>query len=367
MIHAALSPAPVAAGGEVPRASDGCNELRRAADSPTRRHRRRAQSERCGRVVVATIGALVSLAATAPAEPTHRLFVTNEADNSISVIDSRTGKLEKTIEIGGKPRGIGFSPDRSLVYVALGDANAIGVIDTQSLEIVKRISAGSDPEAFAVHPKSGYIYLSNEDEGLASVLDPETEKILASVEIGIEPEGVAIGPDGTSVYVTSESTSMVHVISVPEHKLEANILVGARPREIDFSADGKFGYVTCEVGGEIVKFDLATNKIVQRKKLRREIRLVKPKGIRLGPDGKSFYVSTGRGNAIAVLDGETLDLKATIPVGRRVWGMAFSRDGSKLYVTNGLDGDLSVIDVAAGKETGRIPTGEMPWGVIIDD
>ena len=37
------------------------------------------------------------------------------------------------------------------------------------------------------------------------------------------------------------------------------------------------------VGGEIVKFDVETNKIVQRKKLRREIRLVKPKGIRRGP------------------------------------------------------------------------------------
>ena len=130
--------------------------------------------------------AAVALAAQAR-EPTQRLFVTNEGDNSVSVIDSRTGKMEKTIEIGGKPRGIGFSPDRSLVYVALGNFDAIGVIDTQSLEVVKKISAGSDPEAFAVHPETGHIYLSNEDEGLASVLDPKTEKILAEVEVGIEP------------------------------------------------------------------------------------------------------------------------------------------------------------------------------------
>lgn len=299
-------------------------------------------------------------------EPTGRLFVTNEGTDSISVIQSKTGELEKTIEIGGRPRGIGFSPDRSVVYVALGDDNAIGVIDTQTLEVLRKIPAGSDPEAFDVHP-NGRIYLSNEDDGLASVLDPSTGEIVAEVEVGIEPEGVAVAPDGKRVYVTSESTNMVHVISIPEHEVIANILVGARPREVAFSADGKFGYVTCEVGGEVVKFDLATNKIVARKKLRREIRLVKPKGVRLGPGGEKIWISTGRGNAVAVLDAETLKLEATIPVGVRVWGMAFSADGKRLYVTNGINNDLSEIDVAARKELRRIPTGERPWGVVLDD
>jgi PQQ-dependent catabolism-associated beta-propeller protein len=315
------------------------------------------------RALILFLTAVVALTAR---DPTGRLFVTNEGDDTVSVIDAKSGDLVKVIEIGGRPRGIGFSPDRTHVYVALGDDNAIGVIDTATLAVVEKIPAGSDPEAFAVHP-NGHIYLSNEDDGEASVLNPENGEILAQIKVGIEPEGVAIGPGGTRVYVTSESTNMVHVVSVPEHEVVANILVGARPREIDFSADGKYGFVTCEVGGEVVKWELETNKIVQRKKLRREIRLVKPKGIRRGPDDKSFFIATGRGDVVAVLDADTLDLQATIPVGRRVWGMAFSRDGKMLYVTNGLDNDLSVIDVDARREIKRIPTGEMPWGVIFDD
>ncbi len=315
------------------------------------------------KILVLLLGCSLSLIAR---DPTNRLFVTNEGDDTVSVLDAATGELVKTIEIGGRPRGIGFSPDRTHVYVALGDDNAIGVIDTDSLAIVDKLPAGSDPEAFAVHP-DGNIYLSNEDDGEASVLNPSTGEILAQIRVGIEPEGVAIGPGGDRVYVTSESTSMVHVISVPEHEVVANILVGARPREIAFSEDGKFGYVTCEVGGEVVKWELATNQIVERKKLRREIRLVKPKGIRRGPDGDAFYIATGRGDVVAILDAETLELEGTIPVGRRVWGMAFSNDGKTLYVTNGLDHDLSVIDVAAQKEVRRIDVGEMPWGVILDD
>ena len=106
---------------------------------------------------------------SAPDDATHRLFVTNEADGTVTVIDSRSLEVEKTVTVGNRPRGIGFSPDHRLVYVALGNDNAIGVLDARSLELVKTISAGSDPEAFAVHP-NGTIYLTNEDDALATAL-----------------------------------------------------------------------------------------------------------------------------------------------------------------------------------------------------
>ncbi len=302
------------------------------------------------------------------AEPTYRLFVTNEAGDSVTVIDSRTGKVEKTIAVGDRPRGIGLSPDRSRVYVALGNENAIAVVDTLSLEVVRKIPAGSDPEAFAVHG-DGTIYLSNEDTGSATALDPDSGKILAGIEVGIEPEGVGISPDGKQVLVTSESTNMVHVISAEDKKITANVLVGARPREVAFSLDGKYFWVTSEVAGEVAKVDRSTNKIVVvNKRLRREInRRVKPKGILPSPDGKRLYVSLGRGNAVAVLNSDTLALEAAVPAGSRVWGLALSKDGTRLYAVNGLDSTLSVIDTLALKEIAKLPTGEMPWGVALDD
>lgn len=302
------------------------------------------------------------------AEPTYRLFVTNEADDTVTVIDSRSSEVEKTVSIGARPRGIGFSPDRKQVYVALGNENAIAVLNIQTLEIDRKIQAGSDPEAFAVHG-NGNIYLSNEDEGLASVLDPVSGKILAEIKVGLEPEGVGISPDGKQVLVTSESSNMVHIISVDKNELVANVLVGARPREVAFSSDGKYFWVTSEVAGQVSKVERSTNRIlVVNNRLRREINpRVKPKGLVLSPDESRLYISLGRGNAIAVLDPETLELQGSIPVGRRVWGLALSRDGKRLYATNGLDASLSVIDTEALKELAQIPTGEMPWGVVLDD
>ena len=172
---------------------------------------------------------LTSVVALMARDPTGRLFVTNEGDDTVSVIDAKSGELVKAIEIGGRPRGIGFSPDRTHVYVALGDDNAIAVIDTATLAVVEKIPAGSDPEAFAVHP-NGHIYLSNEDEGEASVLNPENGEILAQIKVGIEPEGVAIGPDASHVYVTSESTSMSAGSPVPPALLSPSQRACARMR-----------------------------------------------------------------------------------------------------------------------------------------
>jgi YVTN family beta-propeller protein len=94
---------------------------------------------------------------------------------------------------------------------------------------------------------------------------------------------------------------------------------------------------------------------------------VKPKGVLLSPDEKTLYISTGRGNSIAVVDAETLEVKNTIPVGTRVWGIALSKDGTRLYACNGVSGTLSVVDTVAQKEIATVEVGSMPWGVVLND
>ncbi|MCC6706847.1 MAG: beta-propeller fold lactonase family protein [Gammaproteobacteria bacterium] len=179
-----------------------------------------------------------------------RVFVTNEKGDSVSVIDTKTNQVVKTIAIGKRPRGIGLAPDGSAIYVAVSGENHIAVLDPATLEVKGSFPSGDDPEAFAVH-KNGNIYISNENDAKASVIDPHTGKLVTEIEVGIEPEGVAISPDGTRAIVTSESTNMLHIIAIPEHTVVNSILVGARPRSATFSADGKLAYATSEIGGEV--------------------------------------------------------------------------------------------------------------------
>jgi YVTN family beta-propeller protein len=60
-----------------------------------------------------------------------------------------------------------------------------------------------------------------------------------------------------------------------------------------------------------------------------------------------------------------LRVLATIPVGKRPWGIAVSDDGRFVYTANGLSNDISVVDIANRRVMAAIKVGEKPWGIAL--
>ena len=70
----------------------------------------------------------------APVSPGHRIYVTNERSDNLSVIDSATHEVVATIPLGKRPRGIHASPDGKTIYVALSGSPIAGPgVDEDSL------------------------------------------------------------------------------------------------------------------------------------------------------------------------------------------------------------------------------------------
>ncbi|PYJ05455.1 MAG: hypothetical protein DME67_05260 [Verrucomicrobia bacterium] len=90
-----------------------------------------------------------------------------------------------------------------------------------------------------------------------------------------------------------------------------------------------------------------------------------PMGTAISSDGKELYVSTGRGNTVAIIDTAKNAVATTIPVGNRAWGIALDPSGSKLYTANGASNDVSVVDLKSRKELHRIKVGDGPWGIAV--
>ena len=90
----------------------------------------------------------------------------------------------------------------------------------------------------------------------------------------------------------------------------------------------------------------------------------RPQTVKMSPDGKKVYASTGRAGTVVVLDAHTYALLNTIPVGQRPWGIAFSPDGKYLFTANGPSDDVSVVDLSTEKEIARVKSPGSPWGVV---
>src|SRR6266404_3939727 len=58
----------------------------------------------------------------------ERIFVSNEKDNTIAVLDGKTLSLVKTVAVGARPRGIVLSNDGNALYICASDADHIEVL-----------------------------------------------------------------------------------------------------------------------------------------------------------------------------------------------------------------------------------------------
>ena len=322
--------------------------------------------EKVRRATALLLALLCVVLSASPAEA-YRLLVSNEKDNTVTVVAGDTLEIVKIIPVGSRPRGLALSADGKQAYLCASDANRIEVLDLAALSVAGTLPSGKDPENFALSPDGKTLYIANEDDNLVTVVDVPTAKVTAEIPTGVEPEGMAVSPDGKIVVNTSETTSMAHFIDAEAKKAVANVLVGSRPRFAAFTGDGKQVWVSSEVGGTVAVIDAATHKILRTIEfavpgVRRET--IQPVGIALSRDGRLAFVALGPANRVAVIDRKSFDVVKYLLVGQRVWHMDFSPDQTLLYTANGISNDMSVIDVAGLKVTKSVPVGHLPWAVL---
>lgn len=301
---------------------------------------------------------------TAPALA-QEVWISNERDATISIIDVPSLEVIETIKVGARPRGIMFSHDYSVAYLCASDDSTIQVIDVATRQILHNLPSGENPETFALHPDNRHIWISNEDDNITSVLDVVDRRIVAQIPVGVEPEGKAINHAGTIAITTSETTNMAHWIDTETHQIFQNSLVGSRPRHAEFTSDDRRLFVSAEIGGGLHVFD--TETFEELAEIRFEIpdvhpHDVQPVGFRLTRDMTRAYVALGPANRVAVVDIENYQVLGYHLVGRRVWHMAMSDDEKLLFTTNGVSGDVTIIDLERGVPIKTVKVGRFPWG-----
>src|ERR1700742_4875783 len=70
------------------------------------------------------------------------VYISNEKDNTVSVIDSTKLEVVKTVKVGQRPRGIILSKDHRWLLVCASDDNTVQVYDAQTMKFVKSLPSG---------------------------------------------------------------------------------------------------------------------------------------------------------------------------------------------------------------------------------
>ena len=143
--------------------------------------------------VTATIPDTKGVHGIAIANDLNKAFITDGADNAISIINLNTFELiEKVVIQGVKPDAVLYDKFSKKVFAFNAKSNDATVLDALSNKVIKTIPLDGKPEFSATNAK-GLVYVNIEDKNQIKVIDTEKLEVIHSWDIspGDEPSGLA--------------------------------------------------------------------------------------------------------------------------------------------------------------------------------
>jgi YVTN family beta-propeller protein len=109
-------------------------------------------------------------------------------------------------------RKVGSSADGKLIYVANEDDNMVTVIDVERRTMVTEIPVGVEPEGMGVSHDGKWIVNTSETTNMAHFIDADTLEIVDNILVDQRPRFAEWTSDDAEIWVSSEIGGTVSVI-----------------------------------------------------------------------------------------------------------------------------------------------------------
>ena len=215
-----------------------------------------------------------------------RAYATNQAGQSMSVIDVASGVTFDTVPLSADGFNLITSRDGKQIFVSVSTGQ-VYVVNASSDAITDSIVLPPAVNGFARHPKQDVIYISSRDGGTVSEVDAASHSVLRTFPTGGRPQRLAVSPDGAELLIANE-----------------------------------------DLGLDIWNLSSGT----------RDTSLAMPAyGLGLSPDGVHVYVAGGPGGLITIVDRVGRAVDTVLTVGGIPRNVVFDARGKMAIITNEVD------------------------------
>jgi YVTN family beta-propeller protein len=318
------------------------------------------------------------------------LYVCNQGEATISVIDMESQTVETTVDLkergfspNAKPHHVVAEPDGEYWYVTLIGENTILKFNRNN-EIVDRTSSFEVPGLMALHDDSDRLYVGR---SMSAVDPPQSIGVLDRSSMTVEeqvdtffprPHPIAVETDGEHAFVASLATNQLMGLDTASGETTLTRLGGDTQTLVQFALtpDGSTLIAGGQRTGQLLLFDatqapsLSVTDTLQVGK--------QPWHPVIGADGTTAYVPNKESHSVSVVDLTNPAVTATIEGEglAQPHGSVLSPDGRYLYVSNNNRngtytpsgdnpdaGTVTVIDTKTHEITKVIEVGTYPTGL----
>jgi YVTN family beta-propeller protein len=307
----------------------------------------------------------------------ERLWVVNPDNDSVSAFDTELNTRLAEVAVGVAPRTLAVVPG-SGIWVTNKESATISVVDSDTRQLTRTIALpyASQPFGIAAAPAGDAVYVVLEARGRLLRLDPVSGSATANIDVGPNPRHVSISSDGSRAYVS-------RYITRP--------LPGEDTATVQTTAGGE------RVGGEVVVVDTGSMTVVDDVTLRHSDKPdfdIQGRGVpnylgaaTISPDGRSAWVPSKQDNVKRGVrrDGQPLTFQNTVrAISSRIdlqsgdedyaaridhdnsgVASAVAHDGLGVYMFVALEAsrEVAVVDAHGSLEIFKINAGRAPQGL----
>lgn len=174
-----------------------------------------------------------------------RLYCSNMRDGSVSAFDFQSGKKLADVKTGKECEGVGVTPDGRWVWAGNRAEDSISIIDTRTLQVVKHLSSPGFPYRVQFTPNGRFALVPHATASALVVADVATQTIAKTIPLGLTrvPEPATAGvfphPDNRHAFVTVRNDDSMLVIDLESGKTLARVGVQSSPDGVTWSPVGR--------------------------------------------------------------------------------------------------------------------------------
>lgn len=269
------------------------------------------------------------------------LYVSEQATNTVAVINLTTFSVVANISVGTYPEGMLLDPVTHDIYVANvgyhNNSNNISVVDPNTNRVVQSVTVGTGPWMLTYDPQTREIFSANSGSYNVSIINASTNQVIGNVAVGTVPYGIVYDPASNDVFVANDHSDNVSVINASSDRVLKTLSVGHIPAETWLDSLNGNIYIP-DWGSQNVTVIDGLNATVLPPISTGSL----PQGATNDPNDMVYVTNSGSNNVTAI-NGSNNQVAYSFPVGNHPDDIVYVARTNSLFVANMFSDSVSIV------------------------